>query len=144
MKFLYLLYLLHIVTAHAVINEITPDYHSNDIRLPGVMNSIIGEITAIRVLKNENMEMHSKSMNENKIETLFLVIAYSDLSHCLMVLTQEGHYYIVRKEKTYYVSIPDEYSALQEQYKFLYYENLDDSLLTLEDVEDYMTNKDFL
>lgn len=140
--FVIFLSFLSIVSSHVAINELTPDYHSNDIRLPGVMNAIVSQLTALRILKNDFNEYKNNNI-ENKIETIFLVMSYTDYLHHLMVLTEEGEYYIVTGEKTYNVSMQEEYSTLQQQYKFLYYENLsEDSMITLEDVEDYMTQKD--
>lgn len=128
--YLSILSFLSFASGRSVMSDLTPDYHSQDERLPAVMNAIIAQITAIRILNNENE-------NNEKIESLFLVMSYSEYSHYLMVLTQNNEYYVITPEKTYCIS---EYmSQIPQQYKLLYYENIDkDSLITLQDVEKYM------
>lgn len=146
-SFIFLSYLSN-VYSHSAIKMITPDYHSNDHRLPDVMNAIIGQITALHILKNENNYNYN---DNNKIETLFLVMSYSDYSHCLMALTEKGEYYVITPEKMYHFSFSEEYATLQQKYKLLYYENLgghsehsEHSIITLQDVDDYMQNIDLL
>ena len=133
-----------------VMHGIHGDNHplsSNDERLPSIMNTIVGQLSAYHVFNNEINDMNNndndndnKDKDEkktNKVETLFLVKSYASPYFSMMVLTN-SEYYMVTPEKTYYIA-EEEYTDLRKNYKFFYYENMDSfSKLTLQDLEHFI------
>jgi hypothetical protein len=108
--------------------------NKDDIRLPSIMDVLIGQLSSIHVIR-DNHHNH----NDKIVDTLFLVMSYSSYSHSLLVLTKDENYYMVDFKKMYYVS-KENYSLINQTHKFLYYEMMDKfSKITLEDVQYYMT-----
>ena len=114
---------------------------SHDLNASEMMNVVIGQLSAIHVIKGDEGD------NNNQIETLFFItprneekIEKNDYKKMMMiVLTRDEEYYLVSSEKTLYIPHED-YTNLVEHYKFLYYEMMDQtSKITLSDVEDLLS-----